>query len=113
MITSLRAMGGTHRASDFAATRAEYTTPVSGMYRDVELIEHPPNGQGATAILMNHILTCFDIAGMAPFGPQRAHIEAEAAKLAYDARNRFIADPDYTTRIGHMLAPEQANAWPR
>ena len=106
MITSLRAMGGTHRASDFAATRAEYTTPVSGMYRDVELIEHPPNGQGATAILMNHILTCFDIAGMAPFGPQRAHIEAEAAKLAYDARNRFIADPDYTTRIGHMLAPE-------
>jgi gamma-glutamyltranspeptidase/glutathione hydrolase len=45
---------------------------------------------------------------MDPLGAQRVHIEAEAAKLAYDARNRFIADPDYTTRLDHMLAPETA-----
>ena len=45
---------------------------------------------------------------MDPLGPQRAHIEAEAAKLAYDARNRFIADPDHTARLDHMLAPGTA-----
>ncbi len=45
---------------------------------------------------------------MDPFGTQRAHIEAEAAKLAYDARNRFLADADHTTRLAHMLAPETA-----
>ena len=28
---------------------------------------------------------------LAPFGAERAHLEAEAAKLAYDARDRFIA----------------------
>ncbi|MEO0992026.1 MAG: gamma-glutamyltransferase, partial [Pseudomonadota bacterium] len=45
-----------------------------------------------------------------PFGTQRAHIEAEATKLAYDARNRFIGDAEHTTRTGHLLAPETAKA---
>lgn len=108
MVTALNAHGGGHTLEDFAATRCMMDTPVSGPYNGVDLVEHPPNGQGATAILMLNILSHFDIAGMEPFGAQRAHIEAEAAKLAYDARNRFIADPDMTTRLDHMLAPETA-----
>lgn len=108
MVTALNAEGGVHTVDDFAATRCFATAPINGTYKDVDLIEHPPNGQGATAILMLNILKHFDVAGMDPFGTQRAHIEAEAAKLAYDARNRFIADPDLTTRLDHMLAPETA-----
>ncbi len=108
MITSLRALGGSHTLDDLAATRCDYTTPVGGSYADIELVEHPPNGQGATAILLLNILKHFDLAAMDPFGSQRAHIEAEATKLAYDARNRFIADPDHTTRLVHMLSPETA-----
>jgi gamma-glutamyltranspeptidase / glutathione hydrolase len=110
MVASLRAMGGTHTMEDFAATACNYTDPVSGTYGQIELCEHPPNGQGATALLMLNILSHFDIANMDPFGADRAHYEAEAAKLAYDARNRFIADPDHTTRLAHMLAPETAAA---
>jgi gamma-glutamyltranspeptidase / glutathione hydrolase len=108
MIASLQALGGSHTLDDLAATRCDYTTPVSGTYADIELVEHPPNGQGATAILLLNILKHFDIKAMDPFGTTRAHIEAEATKLAYDARNRFIADPDHTTRLHHMLAPETA-----
>jgi gamma-glutamyltranspeptidase/glutathione hydrolase len=108
MIASLQALGGCHTQDDFAATACDYTRPVSGPYRGIELVEHPPNGQGATAILLLSILKHFDLASMDPFGTQRAHIEAEATKLAYDARNRFIADPDHTTRLQHMLAPETA-----
>ncbi|SLN29048.1 Putative gamma-glutamyltransferase YwrD [Roseovarius litorisediminis] len=108
MLTTLNAMGGVHTAEDFAGATSEYTTPVSGDYKDVTLVEHPPNGQGATAILMLNILKHFDISLMDPFGSQRAHIEAEAAKLAYDARNRIIADADYTTRLDKMLSPELA-----
>jgi gamma-glutamyltranspeptidase/glutathione hydrolase len=108
MVASLRALGGSHTLDDLAATRCDYTTPVSGTYADVELVEHPPNGQGATAILLLNILKHFDLKAMDPFGPQRAHIEAEATKLAYDARNRFIADPGHTARLDHMLAPETA-----
>lgn len=108
MVAALQAAGGCHTLQDFADTRCDPAVPVSGTYRGVELVEHPPNGQGATAILMLNILAHFDIAGMDPFGARRAHVEAEAAKLAYDARNRFIADADFTTRLDHMLAPETA-----
>jgi gamma-glutamyltranspeptidase / glutathione hydrolase len=108
MLASLRALGGTHTAEDFAATRCTWGAPLCGTYKGVELLEHAPNGQGATAILMLNILSHFDLAALDPLGADRAHLEAEAAKLAYDARNRFLADPDHTTRLAHMLAPETA-----
>jgi len=108
MLATLNAAGGCHSLDDFKATACEYTTPIHGPYNGVDLVEHPPNGQGATAILMLGILSHFDISAMDPMGSQRAHIEAEAAKLAYDARNRFIADAGHTTRLDHMLTPETA-----
>lgn len=108
LINSLNAMGGIHTLDDMAAVGCEYTAPINGGYGGLDLFEHPPNGQGATAILLLNILKHFDIAGMDPRGAQRVHIEAEATKLAYDTRNRVIADPDFTTRLDHMLADETA-----
>lgn len=108
MVAALRADGGAHTLEDFAATGCDYTEPVRGPYRSAEIVEHPPNGQGATAILLAGILAQFDIAAMDPYGAERIHIEAEATKLAYDARNRFIADLANMTRLDHMLAPETA-----
>ena len=108
MVASLQALGGTHTLDDFANTACDYTDPITGGYGGLDLYEHPPNGQGATAILLLNILKHFDIAGMDPWGSQRAHIEAEATKLAYDTRNRFMADPDYMTRLDHMTSPDTA-----
>lgn len=108
MLKALQSRGGVHTHDDFANVTSEQTKPVSGTYKGLDLFEHPPNGQGATAILMLNILKHFDIASMDPFGALRVHIEAEAAKLAYDARNRFLADPDHTTKLKHMIAPETA-----
>ena len=107
IVASLRALGGTHTLDDLAATACDYTQPIAGAYGDLELLEHPPNGQGATAILMLNILRHFDLKALPPFGPQRAHLEAEAAKLAYDARDRFIADP--APRLDHMLSRATAD----
>lgn len=108
MVASLQALGGSHTMDDFAQTACTWGDPISGTYGELELLEHPPNGQGATAILMLNILKHFDIASMDPRGALRAHIEAEAAKLAYDTRNRVIADADHTTRLDHMLADDTA-----
>lgn len=108
MVDSLRALGGVHTMEDFAAVSSDWVEPVAGPYKGSEVLEHPPNGQGATALLLLNILAHFDLAAMDPLGADRVHIEAEATKLAYDARNRFLADPDHTTRLAHMLAPETA-----
>jgi gamma-glutamyltranspeptidase/glutathione hydrolase len=108
MVAALRGAGGGHAAEDFAATRADRGAPIRGTYRGTELLEHAPNGTGATAILMANILARFDLASLDPWGVERAHLEAEAAKLAYDARNRFLADPDHTARLDHMLSPGTA-----
>lgn len=108
MLRALNALGGGHTAEDFASTACTLTEPVSGDYKGQDLLEHPPNGQGATAILLLNILKHFDLASMDPFGTERTHIEAEATKLAYDTRNRFVADPDHMTKLDHMLSDETA-----
>ena len=108
MVDSLRALGGSHTAEDFAAVEARYVDPIHTDYRGARLWELPPNGQGATALLLANILAQFDLAALDPFGAERAHLETEATKLAYDARDRFLADADHVTRLAHMRAPETA-----
>ncbi|MDF1873548.1 gamma-glutamyltransferase family protein [Vannielia sp.] len=96
---------GTHTAEDFATTQADWGAPMEGPYRSRSVLEHPPNGQGTAALLLAAILAEFDIASMDPLGPERTHIEAEAQKLAYDARNRFIADPSHMADPARLLCP--------
>jgi gamma-glutamyltranspeptidase/glutathione hydrolase len=93
MLAALHAAGGPHTEADFAATQTTFDTPVSADYKGKTLVEHPPNGQGVIAHLMLNMLGHFDIASMDPFGPDRLHLETEVAKLAYDARNRYLSDP--------------------
>lgn len=110
MLACLNAAGGCHTAEDFAATQCTISDPISGHYQEHELLEHPPNGQGVIAHLMLNILSQFDLSSMDPMGAERAHIEAEAAKLAYDARNRFLADPEGMTRLEHLSDMKTAQA---
>lgn len=108
MLATLAKLGGAHRPEDFHGYKAAETVPVSGTYADFELFEHPPNGQGATAILILNILKNFDMPSMEAGSAERLHIEAEASKLAYDARNRFIADPSHSA-TQRMLSQKVAD----
>jgi gamma-glutamyltranspeptidase/glutathione hydrolase len=108
MVASLQAAGGSHTLEDFAATKCDYVEPISTTYHGHTLTELPPNGHGATALLMANILSHFDLASRGPLSAERAHLEAEAAKLAYDARDRFIADPSAMQHLDHMLGDETA-----
>jgi gamma-glutamyltranspeptidase/glutathione hydrolase len=42
--------GGVLTGDDLAGHRGEWTLPLSGSYRGAEIIEHPPNGQGAAVL---------------------------------------------------------------
>ena len=107
MLAALGGAGGGHRAEDFAAAEATWHEPISGDYGGTELVEHPPNGQGATAILMAGMARRLGWHDLPPLSAERVHVEAEIAKLAYDARDRLIA---YGADPARMLSGDLADA---
>ena len=94
IVATLNAHGGVHSAEDFAATAATAVDPVRRGYRGHDLIELPPNTQGVTAMLITAILERFDIAALDPGSTARIHLEAEATRLAYSVRDRFLGDTE-------------------
>lgn len=91
----LRRLGGLHTLEDFATQEAFWVDPLKSSYRDVELLEMPPNGHGITAQIMLNILAGFDLAKLDPHGVERFHLEAEASRLAFQARDMYVADPAF------------------
>ena len=103
----LQRLGGLHTVEDFAAQSTSYVAPISVRYRDVELYEMPPSNQGIVALML---LKMLERIGPSPEGPgsaHRHHMLCEAARLAYAARDVFVADPDKASvPVGHMLSDE-------
>ena len=93
MVTYLQGLGGLHTLEDFAAAEGEYVTPISTDYRGHRVYECPPNGQGVAALVALNVLSGFDLAQHEPLSAGRLHLEIEAARLAYQDRNCFVADP--------------------
>lgn len=96
LIATLSADGGLHTAEDFARQlgSASYVDPIRVAYRGIELAELPPSNQGVVALMVLKILERFDIPADGPTSVARYHLELEAARHAYAARDVYLADPD-------------------
>ncbi|MBB4184910.1 gamma-glutamyltranspeptidase/glutathione hydrolase [Sinorhizobium terangae] len=95
IVAHLRGLGGLHALEDFATQEAFWVEPISTTYRGIELLEIPPSSVGITTLLMLNILSGFDLSKYDPVGAERFHIEAEATRLAFEARDRYVADPAF------------------
>lgn len=112
MVAYLNGLGGLHTLDDFAAQEAIYVTPISSRYRDVDVYECPPNGQGVIALLLANILQGFERWGD-PSLPEvdRIHLFTEATKRAYAERDRSIGDPSQVAvPVETLLSPAFAAA---
>ncbi|MGV2125636.1 gamma-glutamyltransferase [Agrobacterium vitis] len=108
MVDRLRALGGLHTLEDFAEAKGEYVVPVTTTFRDHTIHECPPNGQGIIALLILNILSRFDTQGD-PSSADRLHLEIEATRLAYAARDAWLADPEKASvPVEDMLSEEFA-----
>lgn len=109
MVDCLRGDGGLHTLEDFAATRGEYVKPISTDFRGHTIYECPPNGQGIIALMIMNILSRFKPKG-GPLDPDNLHIEIEATRLAYAARDRFLAENENgAVPVDYLLSSELAD----
>lgn len=95
MARTLAAKGSFLTADDFSAHRGDEVTPISTNYRGLDLVEIPPNGQGIVALIMLNILENFDMKSLDPLGPERFHLQIEAARLGYAIRDAHLADIEH------------------
>ena len=108
MVHCLRELGGHHTVEDFSDHKGCYVTPISTTYRGYEVFQIPPNNQGITALLLLNILEQFSLLDMDPMGPERLHLEIEAARLAYADRDALIGDVSADSLINELLSKDYA-----
>nr|NHJ85510.1 gamma-glutamyltransferase family protein [Asgard group archaeon] len=89
------ANGGMFTYDDFAAYEAEWNTPIESSYKDYEIYECPPNGQGIATLLALNIAKGFELDSMVHNSAQYLHLLIEAKKLAWADLRAFTADPKF------------------
>jgi gamma-glutamyltranspeptidase/glutathione hydrolase len=117
----VQSQGGYLTSSDLAAHTSTWETPIRTTYRDVEVLEHPPNGQGLAALVALNIVEGYDLGRMDYFDPERWHRMIEAIRLGMIDAARYVGDRaasevpvagllsrEYATRRRALIQPGQA-----
>ena len=106
IVAKLKGLGGLHGLADFAAQSATPETPIATPFRDHDVHECPPNGQGLIALMMLRLAAKLDLAGGSE--ADRMHLLAEITTAAYHARDAYLADPLHgPVAVDHFLS----DAW--
>lgn len=108
---ALAERGGLLTADDFAAHRSDWVTPISAPYRGFTACQLPPNTQGFAALEILRVLDGLDVAALGDLTAPYLHTMAEAARLAFEDRDRYLADPDFVEiPLERLLSAEHAAA---
>ncbi|MFZ2467981.1 MAG: gamma-glutamyltransferase [Parvibaculum sedimenti] len=95
-VTHAPALPGTLSLADLSAYQAKEREPLCRAYRDYRVCTMPPpTSGGITTLQILGILENFDMGQIEPMSLPAVHFIAEAEKLAYADRAKFIGDPDY------------------
>ncbi|MCQ1530038.1 gamma-glutamyltransferase [Lutispora saccharofermentans] len=85
-----RRYGGYIRKEDLENYKAEWVEPIYTKYRDYEVCEIPPNGQGIVALMALNILKGFEFREKDSLDTY--HKQIEAIKLAFEDAQRYVTD---------------------
>jgi gamma-glutamyltranspeptidase/glutathione hydrolase len=89
--------GGLFRYEDFATYSAKLETPVSTNYRGYDVYKNASASQGPAELFALNILEGFDLKAMKHNSAAFIHTGAEAIKLAFADREKFLGDMDFIT----------------
>lgn len=100
------ATGGLLSAEDLARHHSEWVDPISVTYRDHEVWEIPPNGQGLAALLALGIAAETRAGDLAQIDVEGWHLNIEAMKLGFADSDAFVADQEHAeVPIDALLDP--------
>jgi gamma-glutamyltranspeptidase/glutathione hydrolase len=88
-------LAGTMTLADLAAYRSVRRAPVCGRFRVYTLCSNPPPGSGVGLIELMQILDRTDIAQRGPSDSQAWFLFAQASRLMYADRDRYVGDPAF------------------
>jgi len=99
-------VGSPLAARDLAEHRAEWVEPLRVPYRGGEAATLPPPTQGFAALAILALLEGFDVAALDD--TDHVHLTVEATKLAFEDRDRWLADPDFAeVPVARALDPDR------
>lgn len=91
----LDAEGGLVSRADLSAHKSQWQEAISTSYAGKTVVAFPPNSQGMTFLQMLNLAEQVMPQNEGPHSASMIHALAEAGKLAYQDRDRFLADPDF------------------
>lgn len=93
----MKTHGGVVTAADFARYQVVPREPVRGTYRGYEIVSFPPPSSGGVHVVeILNLLESFDLRAMGDTSADFVHTVAEAMKLAFADRAKWLGDPDFT-----------------
>ena len=96
IVSHLAKRGGLLTLDDFARNESNWVKPIATPFAGHEILEIPPNGQGLTVLIALNILSHTGLRRHEAGSAEHYHLMIEALKLAWEFRNRHIADPDFS-----------------
>jgi gamma-glutamyltranspeptidase/glutathione hydrolase len=105
-------MPGTLSIADLAGYEAKHREPLCRPYRVYRVCAMPPPTSGGIATLqVLGILENFDMGEIEPMSLVAVHFIAEAEKLAYADRGKYVGDPDFVhVPVEALLEPRYLKA---
>jgi len=95
---AVRARGGSLSVADMDDYQPRQRDAVCGLYRTWRICGMPPPSSGGIGVLQ--LLGVLERSGLPagdPASPEAAHLFAEAGRLTYADRARYLADPDFVS----------------
>ncbi|HWC03634.1 MAG TPA: gamma-glutamyltransferase [Methylomirabilota bacterium] len=89
----IRRGGGVLDRADLARYRVRTERPLAGDYRGVTLLGVPGATGCVTALEALNVIGCFDAEPGPAAGARTAHVRAEALRVAFEDRLRWLGDP--------------------
>jgi gamma-glutamyltranspeptidase / glutathione hydrolase len=104
--THAEPLPGTMTLQDLAAYRPEWDAPLCRPFRHYSVCAPPPPAGGVSLLELLGMLDKTDIAQRGPNDPQAWFLFAQASRLAYADRDRYVADPHFVAvPVERLLDP--------